>query len=66
MKALAQGLVKGAIDEVAGVVNMTWVQPRVLDRKQVAGMASTLDTWMSSITSMEQLIESRASEILTN
>lgn len=66
MKALAQGLVKGAIDEVAGVVNMTWVQPRVLDRKQVAAMATTLDTWMASITSMEQLIESRASEILTN
>ncbi|XP_001649990.2 26S proteasome non-ATPase regulatory subunit 13 [Aedes aegypti] len=66
MKALAQGLVKGAIDEVAGVVNMTWVQPRVLDRKQVAAMASTLDIWMASITSMEQLIESRASEILTN
>ncbi|XP_055640846.1 26S proteasome non-ATPase regulatory subunit 13 [Toxorhynchites rutilus septentrionalis] len=66
MKALAQGLVKGAIDEVAGVVNMTWVQPRVLDRKQVAAMATTLDTWMASITSMELLIESRASEILTN
>lgn len=66
MKALAQGLVKGAIDEVAGVVNMTWVQPRVLERKQVAAMATTLDTWMASITSMEQLIESRASEILTN
>ncbi|XP_058839846.1 26S proteasome non-ATPase regulatory subunit 13-like [Topomyia yanbarensis] len=66
MKALAQGLVKGAIDEVAGVVNMTWVQPRVLDRKQVAAMAGTLDNWMASITTMEQLIESRASEILTN
>lgn len=26
MKALAQGLVRGAIDEVAGVVNMTWVR----------------------------------------
>lgn len=25
MKALAQGLVKGAIDQVSGVVNMTWV-----------------------------------------
>ncbi|XP_055587242.1 26S proteasome non-ATPase regulatory subunit 13 [Uranotaenia lowii] len=66
MKALAQGLVRGAIDEVAGVVNMTWVQPRVLDRKQVAAMATTLDAWMGSITSMEQLIENRASEILTN
>jgi len=66
MKALAQGLVRGAIDQVAGVVNMTWVQPRVLDRQQVASMVNTLDVWMQSITNMEQLIENRASEILTN
>lgn len=66
MKALAQGLVRGAIDQVAGVVNMTWVQPRVLNRDQVSQMASTLDAWILSITNMEQLIETRASEILTN
>lgn len=66
MKALAQGLVRGAIDQVSGVVNMTWVQPRVLDRQQVASMVNTLDVWMQSITNMEQLIENRANEILTN
>jgi len=66
MTALAQGLVRGAIDQVAGVVNMTWVQPRVLARQQVASMADTLDAWMASITSMENLIESKAHEILTN
>lgn len=66
MTGLAQGLVRGAIDQVAGVVNMTWVQPRVLNRKQVAGMADTLDAWMQSITAMETLIESKAHEILTN
>lgn len=66
MKALAQGLVRGFIDQVAGEVNMTWVQPRVLNKQQVVGMASTLDTWMHSITSMEKLIETRANEILTN
>lgn len=66
MKALSQGLVRGEIDQVAGVVNMTWVQPRVLSKEQVAALASNLDTWMQSITSMENLIEMRASEILTN
>ncbi|XP_018795757.1 PREDICTED: 26S proteasome non-ATPase regulatory subunit 13 [Bactrocera latifrons] len=66
MKALAQDLVRGEIDQVAGVVNMSWVQPRVLGRKQIAGMATTLDHWMASITSMEKLMETRAAEILTN
>lgn len=66
MKALALDLVKGEIDQVAGVVDMSWVLPRVLDRPQIAGMATTLDDWMSSINSMEKLMESRAAEILTN
>lgn len=66
MKALAQGLVRGAIDQVAGVVNMTWVQPRVLNKEQVAAMATTLDTWIHSIVQMENLMEAKATEILTN
>ncbi|XP_023175805.1 26S proteasome non-ATPase regulatory subunit 13-like [Drosophila hydei] len=66
MKALALDLVRGEIDQVAGVVNMSWVQPRVLDRTQIVGMASTLDTWMGAITNMEKLMENRAAEILTN
>ncbi|KAH8281153.1 hypothetical protein KR054_012507 [Drosophila jambulina] len=66
MKALALDLVRGEIDQVAGVVNMSWVQPRVLNRNQIAGMASTLDTWMGAITNMEKLMENRAAEILTN
>lgn len=66
MTALAQGLVRGHIDQVAGVVNMTWVQPRVLNRPQVASMAQTIEVWMQSISSMETLIEAKANEILTN
>ena len=65
MKALAQGLVRGAIDQVAGTVNMTWVQPRVLDRKQIAGMIQRLDGWCADVSSMENLLESRATEIIT-
>ena len=36
MRALSLGLVKGSIDQVAGAVSVTWVQPRVLDRGQVS------------------------------
>lgn len=35
MKALSVGLIKGNIDEVDQKVQMTWVQPRVLDVPQV-------------------------------
>lgn len=35
MKALSVGLIKGNIDEVDQKVQMTWVQPRVLDLNQV-------------------------------
>ncbi|XP_031424479.2 26S proteasome non-ATPase regulatory subunit 13-like [Clupea harengus] len=35
MKALSVGLIKGNIDEIDKKVQMTWVQPRVLDLNQV-------------------------------
>lgn len=35
MKAMARGLVKGRIDQVAGTVHFAWIQPRVLDKTQV-------------------------------
>lgn len=65
MKALAQGLVRGAIDQVASTVHMTWVQPRVLDRTQIAAMVQRLDLWCKHVSSMELLLENKASEILT-
>merc|ERR1712037_954834 len=45
MKALAQGLVKGKIDEVAGSVSLTWVQPRVLDATQLESMLQKIGGW---------------------
>lgn len=83
MKALSQGLVKGAIDQVsfclnfcfvyfysfvfqvASTVNMTWVQPRVLDRSQIATMVTRLNEWCGHVATMEKLLEGRANEILT-
>lgn len=65
MKALSQKLVKGAIDQVANTVNMTWVQPRVLDRKQITTMVDKLNEWCKHVNTMENLLEEKASEILT-
>jgi len=64
MRALAKGLVKGSIDQVDRTVNLTWVQPRVLDKDQLKTLMSKISNLNTSIRSMENMIENNASEIL--
>uniref|UniRef100_A0A4W4GLV9 26S proteasome non-ATPase regulatory subunit 13 n=1 Tax=Electrophorus electricus TaxID=8005 RepID=A0A4W4GLV9_ELEEL len=65
MKALSVGLIKGSIDEVDQRVQMTWVQPRVLDLLQIKGMKDRLDFWCGDVKSMAVLVEQQAQDILT-
>ncbi|MEQ2201059.1 26S proteasome non-ATPase regulatory subunit 13, partial [Xenoophorus captivus] len=48
MKALSVGLIKGNIDEVDQRVQMTWVQPRVLDLQQVGARFQKMKPQISS------------------
>ncbi|KAK2162355.1 hypothetical protein LSH36_100g10017 [Paralvinella palmiformis] len=64
MKALSLKLVKGSIDEVEQKVHMTWVQPRVLDREQIAVMQKKLNFWNTDVKEMEKLVEDKAQDIL--
>ena len=45
MRAMSLGLIKGIIDGVDGTVNVTWVQPRVLDTKQLSLLNDQLGLW---------------------
>ena len=45
MRALSLGLIKGTIDEVEASVSVTWVQPRVLDKEQIAMLNVQLASW---------------------
>ncbi|KAI5608562.1 26S proteasome non-ATPase regulatory subunit 13 [Silurus asotus] len=65
MKALSVGLIKGSIDEVDQTVQMTWVQPRVLDLQQIKGMNDRLDLWCKDVKNMAVLLEQQAQDILT-
>ena len=65
MKALSKALVKGQIDQVGQSVNLTWVQPRVLDKNQLKTIMGKIGTLNDSIKSMENMIENNAGEILT-
>jgi 26S proteasome regulatory subunit N9 len=45
MKAMSLELVKGTIDEVAQVVSVTWIQPRVLNVQQLASVEEQVGIW---------------------
>ncbi|RYP92899.1 hypothetical protein DL770_000949 [Monosporascus sp. CRB-9-2] len=63
MKALSLGLVRGTIDEVDELVNFTWVQPRVLDMAQIAGMAQRLGEWGENVNKLGNWIEATGQDI---
>ncbi|KAK3533305.1 hypothetical protein QTP70_016020 [Hemibagrus guttatus] len=65
MKALSVGLIKGSIDEVDQTVQMTWVQPRVLDLHQIKSMNERLESWCKDVKNMAVLVEQQAQDILT-
>nr|BAN21184.1 26S proteasome subunit [Riptortus pedestris] len=65
MKALAQGLVKGAIDQVGQTVHMTWLKPRVLNRQQISSMVDRLNVWCKEVHEMENLLEDKGQDFLT-
>ncbi|KAA0187508.1 hypothetical protein HAZT_HAZT001124 [Hyalella azteca] len=81
MRALSLDLVRGSIDQVEQKVNITWVQPRVLDKTQVrdmcyetldvmlydflAAMLERLNAWCDDVDSMQKLLEEQAAPILT-
>ncbi|PLN77313.1 putative proteasome regulatory particle subunit [Aspergillus taichungensis] len=57
MKALSLGLLKGAIDQVAQVAQIHWVQPKVLDLTQIEGMRNRLKDWDAGVNQLGHWIE---------
>ncbi|KAJ5814684.1 hypothetical protein N7474_006461 [Penicillium riverlandense] len=57
MKALSLGLLKGSIDQVAQVAQIHWVQPKVLDMKQIDGMRNRLKDWDAGVNQLGHWIE---------
>ena len=57
MKALSLGLLKGSIDQVAEIARINWVQPKVLDMKQIDNMRLRLKDWDSSVNQLGNWIE---------
>jgi len=63
MKALSLGLLRGSIDQVDEIARINWVQPKVLDMKQIDGMRLRLQEWDSSVNSLGNWIESKGQDV---
>lgn len=63
MRALSLGLIKGSIDQVDGIVRVSWVQPRVLDNSQLAELVSRLDSWGKKVNSTLLYVEEQTPEL---
>lgn len=64
MKALAKGLIRGSINQVQQVANISWIQPRVLSLEQIANMADRIDAWRKDVEGMESFVSENAKEII--
>ncbi|TDH70696.1 hypothetical protein CCR75_008209 [Bremia lactucae] len=63
MRALSCKLIKGSIDEVDGIVRVTWVQPRVLDNSQLQKLVTRLDGWEKKVNSTLLYVEEQTPEL---
>ncbi|RMZ85797.1 hypothetical protein DV737_g388, partial [Chaetothyriales sp. CBS 132003] len=63
MKALSLGLLRGKIDQVAGIAKINWVQPKVLERSQIEGMRVRLKEWDSNVNDLGHYIENVGQDV---
>lgn len=64
MRAFSLGLLKGVIDQVAGIAHISYVRPRVLDATQVQALKDRLDAWRAKAHSMLLYLEGNTAELM--
>ena len=57
MRAMSLGLIKGSLDEVERTLTVTFVQPRVLNKGQLAVIKERVDSWLGRCSETLALLE---------
>ncbi|CAK1546555.1 unnamed protein product [Leptosia nina] len=65
MKALAEKLIRGHIDQVSQTVNVSWVRARALGKSGAGALAKRLDVWCSAAAGAADLLANATPDILT-
>lgn len=63
IRAMSIGLIRGSIDEVSQTVNVSWVQPRVLDKEQLYLLRDQLSDWTDRVKNMLVTVEDQTLEL---
>jgi len=66
MKAMCAQLIKGKIDEVAAVLIITWVKPRILDNARIDVMRERMDQWAQQTGLICEHLEEMTPELLVS
>jgi len=59
-------LIEGIIDQVDGVVHVSWVQPRVLGIDQVKSLRDRLDTWIGKVNTTLLSVEAETPDLVSS
>jgi 26S proteasome regulatory subunit N9 len=62
MKALSLKLIKGTIDQHAQFARITWVQPRVLDKRQIEALQQRLNSWVTRVRAVTDFVKGQTRE----
>eukprot|EP01031_Cornospumella_fuschlensis_P032049 gene32049-38753_t len=65
MRAMSVGLVRGSIDQVAATVQISWIQPRVLDKQQLGEVRQQLADWVERTKSALVTIEDQTIDLFS-
>ena len=65
IKALSLKVIRGTIDEVDQVVQITWAIPHALDMDQIAVMKDNLGAWRTKTETTMQFVEDQSPELFT-
>lgn len=63
IKAISKGLIKGKIDQVEEVVNITWLKPRVLDKPQLSTLTDKLKVWSDRVGDTQLFMEKESPQL---
>ncbi|XP_052170402.1 26S proteasome non-ATPase regulatory subunit 13 homolog B-like [Diospyros lotus] len=66
MKSLSVHLIEGIIDQVDGIVHVSWVQPRVLGISQIKSLRERLDNWVDKVHTALLSVEAETPDLVAS